>query len=287
MSGMDVYVEFVILDNFVIDFLILLAVCKTLRISPNWLRLTFASLLGVLVAVVYPLLPLGKGGILLKLLFGFFIVLLSGSFRKGKCVQSYLFFLLYTFLMGGACIGILYLLDAKFTNASALFYISEIPVGLLLLLCVILFLLIKKLTASYRKMHDVFPLLRKLKIELFGRSIELEGFLDSGNRLYDEKSGFPILILPLSSLFLLLDNEQISELLFHGTVLGKRPREKSFSTVAGSGKMFLFTPEKVEIYQKNCLNKIEGVMLGVMQTEFQDAVPYDAILHPAMLERSL
>ena len=97
---MAVYLEYVFLDNFIIDCILITLARKGLKLQTKKLRTTLSALFGATVAVLLPLLKLGVAiGFALKMPIGLLIVLLSGKFRNIKeYVKCFYLFLFFTFL---------------------------------------------------------------------------------------------------------------------------------------------------------------------------------------------
>ena len=78
---MEIYIEYVLIDNLVINALILLCTKKTLKLKTSWLRLGLSSLLGTVVAVMLPLINISSIFlILIKIGLGVLMVLILSRF---------------------------------------------------------------------------------------------------------------------------------------------------------------------------------------------------------------
>lgn len=82
---MVVYVEYVFLENMLLDFTLLLISLKAVKEKIRFLRLLFSAILGGLFAVVFPFILINEGDrYALKLLFGAFMCILPFLPIKGK-----------------------------------------------------------------------------------------------------------------------------------------------------------------------------------------------------------
>ena len=71
---MKVYIEYVLIDNFVIDYLLLKATFAVTGYPYSKGRLFLCAFLGSLFALLYPLIPVGEPFITIsKILFGLFL----------------------------------------------------------------------------------------------------------------------------------------------------------------------------------------------------------------------
>ena len=81
---MKIYFEYVLIDNIIINFLILLCVAKTLHFNhKNWL-LFISSIFGAVVALLLPLINLSQLMLLpLKLISGIIMLLIAFKIKIG------------------------------------------------------------------------------------------------------------------------------------------------------------------------------------------------------------
>lgn len=100
---MVVYIEFAVLENFLLDALLLSLALKFARAKISVVRLFFASLVGAAEAVLFPLFALPAAvTLLLKLLGGALASLVAapkGTMKSYLCITAAFF--VFTFLLGG------------------------------------------------------------------------------------------------------------------------------------------------------------------------------------------
>ncbi len=273
---MSVYIEYVIIDNLIIDYLLLMLAYRLANVKTNFYRLIFSSAVGTCFAVLMPLISIDKTYLtIVKILVGFLLVLLGGKFLTiKKYLFSVLYFFIFTFMMGGAIIGLFYLADIDFEKFYSFNYDSFIPVGITVLLVYIFSELLKKLILKIFKEKAINPFIRKCVIVLKNKRITATGFYDSGNRLFDYKSGVPI-IIGSNSLFNKIDNLGI---------FTKQKGEISIKTVSGEGKIKFYEVDKLLIYNGNILNIYNNVLIARSNEEFDDDIRYDLLLSTSFLE---
>ena len=114
---MTVYIEYVFIDNLIIDYLLFKATFTLTGNGYNKGRLLFCAFLGGVFALLYPLISAHTVIVtVIKVLFGLLIMLLANSYRTKKnfYVNTVVFFGL-TFLVGGAIIGVFSLLGLEYS----------------------------------------------------------------------------------------------------------------------------------------------------------------------------
>lgn len=259
---MQVYIELALLENFCMDFVLLYCAKLVAKNPAHIFRTVIASALGACFAVVFPLFNAGAvWGIVLKIFSGLIICLISGKFTGFKAyfkVTSV--FLAFTFVLGGALIALFQLAGWDYSAGEG-FYLSSVPIGIPLLCGLLLIILARKLAARLKKTERATIKIKICRGESFA---ELDGFYDSGNKVYSFSR--PVSVIPLWVAQKLIDESRIKE-----TV--------KIHTVAGSKKIKIFTADKVEIHDGENARIIKNVLFGIS--------PYaanGAVLHPDLKE---
>ena len=97
---MEVYIEYVILDNFIINTLIILLVNSTLHQKISKFKVILASCIGTIFAIFMPFISVSNIFLfVLKLMVGLIMVMCFARFNIKDISISYVLFLSYTFLI--------------------------------------------------------------------------------------------------------------------------------------------------------------------------------------------
>lgn len=263
---MTVYIEFVIIDNFVIDYLLLKATFVTTGTPTSRWRLFLCSFLGSIVALLFPLLKTHVTiTAMLKLCSGLLIVLLSANYKsfKGFLFNSAVFFC-YTFISGGAIIGVF--------NLLAIDYSTEICIALIIIPTYFLLRSIVGVVKFVYRRKDIVSLTYSIKIGVFNKEFSAIGFMDTGNGLYDADS--PVVVCN-KKFFLSLLGEQ---------VLKTKIKKIAVRTVVGQTCYPAIKLDYLKIYIRDEPNIFNNVTLCVAKSSVGEG--YDLILHPALLREN-
>lgn len=262
---MIVYIEYVLIDNFVIDFLLLKATYSITGCGKGGLRIVLAAMFGAVVALIFPLIEkIPVISVLVKILSGLTLVLLS---VKAKTFRDYyinaLLFFAFTFLLGGAITGTFGIFNIP--------YSSEISVALMFIPAYILIRVITAVVKYLYRQKDIAGLVYKTEITFNGKTVILKGFMDTGNGLYNGDS--PVVVV---------DKRTAKELLgdFHGV----RLRRIKVRTASGDSENLAFDIDKIKIYIGDKVNIYSKVTACVSSSGIGDG--YQVILHPALMENS-
>lgn len=219
---MELYVEYVILNNFLIDYLVLYLTSLAVKRRVLWWRMALSALFGACYAVLAPLIPYPYD-IPLKALSLLIMCAIAAGIRK-PLIKFTLVFLGITCFMGGLITAGRYmgisLIDALSEPNSCLAAIAS-SVALIMTACA------KAMVRmiNYNKRHGE---LLAVQIDT-GKAEYLDKALyDSGNRLY-YKGLYPVIII---------DSEYLS-----GEAVGKI----KVKTVTGAKTLELYSIKKLSV----------------------------------------
>ncbi|MBQ9481308.1 MAG: sigma-E processing peptidase SpoIIGA [Clostridia bacterium] len=274
---MAVYIEYAVIDNLVLDYLLLKGAMKTARIKFTEFQLIAAAILGTLFALFFPLMNVGGlVAFLLKMIVGEIITLVAGRYNDiYGFVRAFLYFLLYTFAAGGAMIGVCFLLGLKFDSDAGFSILSaagDVAFGFIILSGYLFAKLVGVLFGNARKTADIGGFLREVSVFDGSGSVRLDGMIDTGNTLYDGKTGKPVSVI---------SKEVADRLILGGTFRMKGAHYISYGTLKGKGRILVFEIERMVIYCGEDRNIIDNAMIGVSPDNA--AMRCDVILHSGLL----
>lgn len=259
---MNVYVEYVILDNFTLDYLIMLAATLTLKAKPCHSRLILAAAFGAACAVASVFV---HGAYLYLLKAATLFVMCLVAFGLGK--KLFWFTLLtvgYTFLLGGAITGIFNLLHVNYVAEGGGFYQSGVPLFVYVLgVAAVAFLCysVAIYVAEYKKLS---PFLHTVKV-ILDKPYSVPAFYDSGNTLYHEQVPVCFAVGRFGGL-----TDYFAKQALCGNTM-----QVSVVTVAGS-KTVVAVPARVE-----CNGTSFSVLLALPAAKIN--APYKIILHSSIV----
>lgn len=227
-------------------------------------RLLICAFCGALFALLYPLLGMNSPiTVAVKIVMGLVLSCFAVpdiSFKKLR--NCFVFFMLYTFLLGGAIVGGANLFGIDYSTE---FCIATVFVPAYLLMKIfydgVKFLLRRRNVASF---------IASVVIEKEGVSVKANGFFDTGNGVYTE--GTPVNFCSVS----------IAEKFFKDAKSFSQIKKIKITTVTGESEKIFFTADKITIYYGKKTNIFYNAGLAVSKEGFSSE--YDLILHPALME---
>ena len=178
---MTIYLDLLFLLNFIYDLLLLLTVSVTLKRNTKFKRILLGSFFGAISTFII-LIPLNKYLLLiLKILTSVIMLIITYSFKN---IKYFFNNLLYLYMTSVILAGFLYFLKLEFNNLSYLISLSIAPL--------ILYLYIRE----QKKLKEIVNYYKKVIITFKNnKTLSLNGFIDSGNKLKDPITGKYIILV--------------------------------------------------------------------------------------------
>lgn len=258
--NMVVYVEYVVLDNFIIDLLLLNLTTKIAHIPKTKLRFV-SCLIGVIVALISPLIH-GIYLILLKILCSMLMIVLVYNKSLKKYILCLVLFFLLTFCFGGACYFLTNLFNINFITKIDGIEHYNFPTGLAILVGYVCYFFIKNIVVHCGKLKLLDNFTYKIKIYDNNKEIICNGYLDSGNLVLDDKNE-GIILIDYSTFNKIYPDVKIEDILLKKKINQiKNQSRTTISSIEKKQDVLTFKIEKIEIYSTNILN-IHNITCGL------------------------
>ena len=183
---MVVYLDLLLILNFIYDYLLLMTVTIVLKRNTSWKRLLVGALIGMISTLII-FIPLNEYILfILKIIIGIIMIIVTYQYKDFKyTINNIIYLYMCSVILG----GFLYYLKIEFNNFAY-------PITLLIA-PLILYLYIKE----QRKLRQVLNFYKKVIITFKNnKQIELNGFIDSGNKLKDIITNKYIIIINKKSI---------------------------------------------------------------------------------------
>jgi len=215
---MNIYIEEVFILNFLLDFMILYGTKRILKRNNKLIRIVISSIIGSFTTFILFININSFILFLLKIIISIILIIIAFGFRN--IIKNISYFYILSIIIGGSS----YLLNIN--NHLLLIIFSFI----------VIFMVFKELI-TYR---NIFSNKYLVKVLYKGKIYELEGFIDTGNRLRDYISKNYIILTNL--------NIKTNKLLY-----------VPFKALNSSGIIPCIKPDKVIINNKEFNNFLIGL----------------------------
>lgn len=301
---MEVYLDVIILENIVINYLILMITMKFSKNRTSNFRLLLGSLVGTAYLLLMILLPTMKiyTTILSKLLLSMAITAVTFNFNKiNAFLKTLALFYGTTFLFAGAGFAFMYFNQSGgiVKNGVMMSPLAIINTKWSELVFALIFVLI-----ILRVIWDVIQnkllkekLLVKLRVAFDNKAIDMLALVDTGNSLHDPLGNLPVIVVEFSALKELLpeDIRQIFEKQFENDLASittaiscsswhSRFRLIPFTSLGKeNGMMIGFRPDYIEIGNENDKKGIRDVIIAIYNKALSKNDRYRALLNPEIM----
>ena len=264
---MKVYVEQVLLTNFIIDFCILIMISKLICSKICFRQVVLSALFGSVASLI---LPFCTNIILtnaLKILTAI-IMLQILHIHKNQLVASTLLMLVLSYIIGGA------ILSNFGTSTSNGYGISQLNLIYVFAITIIFTLITCKLITFIKSKITTNSNIYDITLVNSNNRVCIKSFIDSGNSLSDNNQ--PVSLINFDT-FTKLTNISLNQYLTNEFSSLNNPHFISANTIAGKRKILVFTIS--ELHLTTSKTKIfKNVKLGVA-LHFDNTKEYKAILN--------
>lgn len=269
------YIEFVIADNFLLTYLAGSAAARLCHIKTRGWRLIVGSVVGTAVAIFYPFIKSVWVSLSVKLVLWMVLSFIM-YYRTPRCVVTAVMFLGSTFAFGGACYAVeLALCGGK--NVSE--FIAKYPICLVMICGVIMYAGVRYCIRRLRVPRVRAPYEYGTEISVFDTTIKFCAFLDTGNCVFDAKSGLPVIIT---------DIDRFTDKLDGRAAIGFAKmlpslRTMTATTPAGTAVIYLVQPQAITVYSDRQKHKIKAMvgLIGGQGKRFSST--HEMLLCPAVM----
>lgn len=294
-----VYGDVILLENFIMNFIILWCTAKLLKHKRSWLLLSIASFLGALYALgsyfpelMYFYTPF------MKVIFSILIITLAylphhiRDFAKLIAV-----FYITSFVFGGAAFGLFYFMNGLKYISYGTFYIKDFPVKTLVISIVIAYFVVKYSWdfIQYRVKRE--KIITEINILLDNKKAAIMALVDTGNALNEPITKAPVVVAEYASIKELLpaevqkifeeDNQNDFNLIariMSNSEMVTRFRVIPFKSLGRDNGMLLgFRPDEVQLMEKNKQQNIKNIIIGIYNKKLSHNGEYSALIHPDIL----
>lgn len=275
---MTVYIEYVIVDNMVINALILLATKRLLKANSNKIRILFSSLLGTAIALMSPLFS-SWISFIIKIPLAICMLILAFNVNHLKQLFVYfLTFLLITFAFGGSCFAVMQMFGIKTIIQTSISYEYKYPIGAVLLICITTYISLKNIITYIFQKHKNSNYEYKVVLENGCKKICIDAFLDTGNKICVD--GKTVTIINYKTFNSLFPKLKLSDVLLKKELNLKNQKYVEIESI-GNAKQKILTFEIDKIYIEK--KEITNAKIGLSLFNFDATLNCDAIISNKLL----
>lgn len=297
---MYVYVEYLLIENIIINFIILYVTEKITRTKTSKLRLFIASLVGSLytLMVFFPNLQF-MGRFLIKFSVSILILIIAFNPERFKeFLKQLSTFYLISFAFAGTTIGIFYILNNKLTISNFSFKDHNELMKFLILGIGLAVILIRSILKNNWIRLNQKNCLTDVTINLNNKKAHLRALIDTGNSLKEPISQKPVIIAEYNALKAILpelvkkvysENKEL-DLNYVANIMEKlgdqiKLRLIPFKSLGNeNGILIGFVPDSIDIYFDDETREMtDDIVVAIYNNKLTMDEEYNGLLHPEIL----
>lgn len=256
---MTIYIDVVLIENLIMNYVILLSVAIILKIKIKYIRILISSSIGGVYAIFSYISALEiYSTIFLKLLLSIIMVYIAFYPQNiKKMCKELLIFYLTSFVFGGAAFSLLYFIRPQDILMKNGMLLGTYPLKTVMLAAIVGFILLSvtfKIVKTKISKKDLFC---NLDIKIDDKNIEAKAMIDTGNLLREPITNIPVIVVEHTLLYEVIPKEILNNL---SNILGgdfKNIPEDIQSKYMSKLKVIPFTS----------LGKQNGMLLGIKVDE--------------------
>ena len=289
-----VYVDVLVLTNFIVDYFLLLLCGKFIKAPIKRWRLVLSGTVASLSSlfIFLPEMP-GLLEIISKLLISLLIVLLAFGYKNHvRYIKSAVFFYASNVLFAGGSLLIWSLFKTGniiVRNGAVFFNISPVSLILTTVVVYIFSLIASKIISRRKNVGREYT----VTLRLDGKEVELVGIVDNGNMLSDTLSGTPVIVCDYRKIKPILNEEMIRifkkqnfELGFYEDIIKSGFSERflviPFDSLGDSGLMAALIIDGAKLKSQQDETEIKDVIMAVTHKKIAGG-EFDVLLNPELI----
>jgi len=300
----EIYLDIVILENIVINYLILLVTSRFSKNRTSSLRLFLGSVAGTAYLVLMILLPDTQvyATLFSKFLLSVAMVAMAFNFRKiSAFMKTLALFYATTFIFAGAAFALMFFSKdwGIVRNGLLITPLTFIDAKLteLLLAVAVALIIFRVVWDTVQSKFVKEKLLVDISIAVENKSIELSALVDTGNSLHDPLTNLPVVVVEFSAIRDLLPDDIKS--IFERNC--ENDLDSVTATISSSdwfsrfrlipfkslgrenGMMIGFRPDYIEIGADDGKKDIRDVIVGIYNRTLSANDQYRALMNPELI----
>ncbi len=211
---MTIYIDIVLIENIIMNYIILLATGIVLKEKIKALRLFLASLLGAIYSVLSYFLTLQLyNSLILKIILSIIIVYISFNPQNIKRMwKDILLFYLTSFVFGGVAFALIYIVKPQEILMRNGLFLGIYPLKTVLLGAVVAFIIILAAFTIVKSKITKKDMFCEIEIEINKTIVKTIAMIDTGNMLKEPISNTPVIVVEHTLLYESMPKEILDHL---------------------------------------------------------------------------
>ena len=252
---MTIYIDVVLIENILMNYIILFTTGLILKIKIKHLRLILASFIGAIYSIIaYMGILEIYSSIVLKIILSIIIVYIAFNPQNIKKLwKDILIFYMVSFVFGGAAFALIYIIKPQDILMKNGLFLGTYPLKTVLLGAIVAFIIIITAFTVVKTKISKKDMYCQLKIKINGKYIKAKTMIDTGNMLKEPITNTPVIIVEHTLLYECMPKEILNNL---ENIIGG-----DFSQVPEDIRKKYIS--KLKLIPYSSLGKQNGMLIGI------------------------
>ena len=290
---MTVYIDVVFLENLILNVIILYATSLIAKINLKIIRTLISASIGSIYAIMYYIFQIGLySNIIFKFVLSVIMIYVAFNPKEFKTLLKVLIlFYLTSFVVGGASLSVIYLVNAQRINIQNGMIIGKYTMNTIFTGIIIAFIVIViafKIIKSKISKNDLFC---DIRFKINNKEIKTKAMLDTGNLLKEPITNIPVVVVEHKLLYDVIPNEILDNIenILGGDLEDISDEVKSdyisklkvipFTSLGKQNGILLgIKADELIVEEMNSEKKIDKVIIGIYNKELSKKRTYSALI---------
>lgn len=211
---MTIYIDIVLIENLIMNYIILFTTAVVLKIKVNHIRLILASLLGAGYSIIaYMGIIKVYSSIILKIILSVLIIYIAFNPQNiKKMCKDLLLFYLVSFVFGGAAFALIYIIKPQNILMKNGLFLGTYPLKTVMLGAVAAFCIIIGAFAIIKNKISKKDMFCEIEILINQKKIKTKAMIDTGNMLKEPITNVPVIVVEHILLYSCMPKEILNNL---------------------------------------------------------------------------
>lgn len=211
---MTIYIDVVLIENLIMNYIILLATGLILKIKIKHIRLIIGSLLGAIYTIIgYIEILEIYSSFILKIILSIMIVYIAYYPQTLKKMwKELLFFYLTSFVFGGVAFSLIYIVKPQEIIMKNGLFLGTYPLKTVILGAIVAFVIIITAFKIIKSKISKKDLICEITVEIEDKKIITKALIDTGNMLKEPITNTPVVVIEHTLLYDVLPKEILNHL---------------------------------------------------------------------------
>lgn len=290
---MTIYIDIIIVENLIMNYIILYATGLISKSKISYSRIFLASSIGSIYAIMEYISRLNiYSNIFVKIILSIVIIYIAFYPQNVKSLlKKLVLFYLTTFTFGGVATYLIYVLKPQNIIIKNGMYVGTYVLKVIFIGAIVgtvILIIAFKFAKNKITKKDMIC---KVKIKLNGKEIVLDTMVDTGNMLKEPLTGNPVVVVEKTSLYDLMPKEILNntELILGGD-FGKIPENIKneyisrlkiipFSSLGKQNGMLIgIKPDRLEVINEQSEERKDNAIIGIYNKSLTKRGEYNALI---------